>query len=34
MPTLEYLLTPSPEELAQTHVLFLARHALDFKPGA
>ncbi|RWB98411.1 MAG: hypothetical protein EOS07_34925 [Mesorhizobium sp.] len=32
MPTLEYLLTPSPEELAHTHVLFLARHALDSSP--
>ena len=28
----EYLLSPSPEELADTHVLFLARHALDSSP--
>ena len=32
MLTSEHLLKPSPEELAQTHVLFLARHALDSSP--
>lgn len=28
----KYLLSPSPEEQTETHVLFLARHALDFSP--
>jgi len=31
-PISNYLLRPTPEELSNTHVLYLARHATDFSP--